>query len=166
MTTTLKKTVLISAMIASLGLAGVATNSFAGDHGRKCGGERGEYSSMMHGKHSLADRLERKLDLNKDQVSQIDAITDAQHKAMRDARRSKRDQAKAMMALDPSSPDYQAEIDKLAQQAGEQAEQMVRARADSRAKIAAVLTPEQQEKMNTMKAKMAEKWQRHHNSDD
>lgn len=160
-----KKTVLISTLVATLGL-GTAAATFAGDHGKGCWGKKGEHSGMMRGGHSLADRLEDKLDLSKDQVTKIDEITDAQHKLMRELRREKRDQAKAVFALDPTSAEYDAEVDKLAQQAGERAEKIMRARADTRASIAAVLTPEQQEKMTSLKEEMKEKWQsRRHGRD-
>jgi len=155
----IKKTVLVSAMIATLGL-GTAAVSVAGDHGKGCGwGKKGNHSGMMmRGGHSLADRLEGPLNLSKEQVAQIDEITDTQYKAMRDSRRAKRDDFKALMELDPTSDAYNAEVSKLAQQAGERAAAKVEARAAVRAQIAEVLTPEQREKLATLKDEMQEKW--------
>jgi len=156
----MKKTVLISAIVATLGLGTLATNSFAdGYEGKKCGGKG--LRSMMHYGHSIADRLEEPLQLTKEQVTKIDEITDAQYKQMRDSKREKRDLYGAIAELDPTSPDYDAEVDKLAQQAGERVEQMIQSRAEVRQQIAAVLTPEQQEKMKTLKSEMKEKWEGH-----
>lgn len=163
MKTGIKKTVLITAMIGTLGL-GTAAATFAGDHGKGCGwGKKGgEHGMMMRGGHSLADRLEGPLNLSQEQVAQIDEITDTQYKAMRDSRREKRDDFKALMALDPASADYNSEVDKLAQAAGDRSAEKVKARADMRARIAAVLTPEQQEKLAEMKEEMKEKWGKRH----
>ncbi|MCV6590660.1 MAG: Spy/CpxP family protein refolding chaperone [Marinobacterium sp.] len=166
----LNSKVLVASAVVALGL-GTAAVTFAGDHGKGCGwGKRGgdhhsegrgysERHGGYRGNFSLADRMQNKLDLTDEQVAQIDEITDAQYKAMRDFKRSKRDQQQAMLQLDPANANFDAEVARLAAQAGERTEAMLKLRAETRAKLAAVLTPEQQEKMKELKQSMQEKGQ-------
>ncbi|MBY4678624.1 Spy/CpxP family protein refolding chaperone [Marinobacterium arenosum] len=152
---------LIGATVAVLGLGSLAAaNSYArGGHcddegyGKHGGGHPG---GMMHGK--FYERMQEKLGLSDNQVDQIDDIMDSQRQQMRDNRRQMHDNRKALLALDPASENYNAEVDRLAQQASDAVEQMIKLRAETQRQIASVLDAEQLEKAKEMKAKMGERW--------
>lgn len=156
---------LIGATVAVLGLGSLAAaDSYArGGHcdsegyGKHGGGHPG--GMMFGGGHgNFYERMQERLGLSDSQVDRIDEIIDSQRQQMRDNQRQMRDNRKALFALDPTSENYSAEVDRLAQQASDAVEQMIKLRAEAQRQIATVLDAEQLEKAKALKAEMGKRW--------
>jgi len=108
------------------------------------GGEGG----MRH-MQRMADDLKLS-DQQRQQFKQIHSEGHASGKALHDVLQANR---KAMRKLDPGSADYHAQVVKLAAEKGELVKQMVIQHAEMRAKVYAILTPEQRKMAKEMKEK-------------
>lgn len=94
------------------------------------------------------------------QMEQALDLTDAQKAQMADLRAQYADNrqrpdfaGKGVIAgMDPADPDYQANLDAMAQQAAELASQRVYQRAEMHTKMREILTPEQMEKWLELRA--------------
>lgn len=143
------KKLITGALVAILGVSTFASISYA--DGKRCGrgGDHGQYSEHM------VERMSKHLELSSNQTQQLKEIFANSQKV--DSREQMKDMRKAMMALDPTSPGYDAEVDKLAKQAADTAALKVRLTAEQQQQIAAILTDEQREKAQEMKQRMMEK---------
>lgn len=100
----------------------------------------------MHIEH-LADRL----DVSDEQRDALRRIADEQRPRMRSLHDRLRENHRALRDLDPAATDYAAGVESLAQQQGELAAEMVRARSDMRQAVHGVLTPEQREQARQLR---------------
>lgn len=122
-----------------------------------CGWHVKKHQQMMN--EGFGSRMEKTLDLSDEQVKQLDELTAGKMGEMQ-----KRGMAKirALMALDPASDNYAAEVDTLASDSAAMIEADIRDFAETRAKVHALLTPEQLEKLAEHQQKMAKKMARWH----
>ncbi len=144
----MKKPLLIATML--LGLSGIA---FAGGpHGDCMKGEG------FHHKHHRGEKmLERKLDLTEEQQASIDQIRDQYREQMRDVR-GDGPRYGEFMDLDPNDPNYQEQVRAFAEERAEEVEQRILLNAEKHAKIHAVLTEEQREKLKELHEKRKQKF--------
>lgn len=105
------------------------------------------------------EHMVKKLDLTEQQKQELSGIQEANKASMRKAMESRKALHQAMMALDPSAPDYQKKLKSLADKAAQQARAMVRNKGEQKAELYAVLTPEQEKKFEAMQSKRQEKMQ-------
>jgi Spy/CpxP family protein refolding chaperone len=122
----------------SLGMAATAT-AFSGDHGGK-----------QHRYERMADRL----DMNDEQRQQLKQIHRQVRPQMLELKDAMQDNSEALRKLDPKSAEFDKQVAELARQQGELVTQKIIQRSQVRAKVFAILTPEQRE--------MATKMKRHH----
>lgn len=111
--------------------------------GTKHGGPRHELNLVM---------LEHALALSEQQVSQIQAIRDKNR--VPNQRQVKGNIHQKVMSLDPSSADYQTQVELIANQQAERVKQKVLRRAAIHAEVYTVLNSEQQDKLNEIKQNM------------
>lgn len=149
----MKRKVLIAALATVLGMGAMASNSYA--DGKRChqGGKQMKSERFV-------ERMQKKLDLSDEQTSQIKQLMSSQQESRQEHHENMRSIRTSMRALDPNAPDYQANVDKLVDQAAKNTAEMMRLKADKQKKMAEILTPEQQEKAKEMQKRFAEK--RHH----
>jgi len=108
------------------------------------GAERGN-QSMGH-LEQMADELKLD-DQQRQQLKQLQRDRRSNAMALHDARQDNRD---AMRKLDPGAADYQLQLDKLAHQQGELAQQMALFRGDMKQRVYALLTPEQRQQAKVL----------------
>lgn len=159
--------------LMTLGAAAlVATTTVAVAGGKYCDEERGgHYKKEHHGEYGMKgerklDRMADYLELSDEQRTEINAIFADRADKMKAHRETMGDFYQQMRELSPSDPDYVASVKKLADsQAAFMADRMVE-RAEVKAQIAAVLTPEQQEKFDQMRNHHGKKGDRDHGYGD
>jgi len=100
-----------------------------------------------HGMQRMADELKLS-DQQRQQFKSIHSEGRDAGKAMHEAMRLNRD---ALQKLDPDAKDYSRQVGRLAEEKGELVKQMVIERSKERARIHAMLTPEQREKAAAFK---------------
>jgi len=134
------KKITIAAATTALIFAVGFTQADAGSRGD----DRGNRDTM---------KMLKQLDLSDDQKSQIKSIfkSSRQETASKERMSAKHE----LMRLDPAANDYDAQVAKLADQAAERARAIVLRAAETKTKIAAVLTDEQ-------KAELKQKMQERH----
>jgi len=133
----MRKSLTAAGMIAALSLA-VPAVAFSGGHQ----GDR----------HQGMQRMADTLDLSDAQQEQFKQIHRKARPTMQKLRDAMQDNREAMQKLDPASEGYMRQVSRLAAEKGSLVEQMVKARAGLRAEVAAILTPEQQDKAQKMKS--------------
>ncbi len=138
-------------------LAGAAGVAMA--DGKKCD-EHG-LKDFKGGQHEMSgkrmDRLAEHLALNADQKSQIQKIFEEKHEQRKAGMEDRKSFRQQMESLDPESPDYVAQVEKLATEKSKGMVKMAVERAETKAKIYAVLTDEQEEKFEELKEKRGKK---------
>lgn len=147
------KTILLP--LVTVSLLGVASASYADRGGcdYRAGGKPAN-GQKFAGKAGFDDgmkveRMARKLDLNENQQSQIQAIMDASkedRQALRATMQNNREALKEAMGSDNT-----AIIRSLADQKGDLMAEKIVMRANTRSQIKAVLTPKQQEEFASIK---------------
>jgi len=100
-----------------------------------------------HGMQRMADDLKLS-DQQRQQFKSIHNESRAAGKAMHEAMQLNRD---ALQKLDPGAKDYSRQVGRLAAEKAELVKQMVIQRSEVRARIHAMLTPEQREKAAAFK---------------
>ncbi|PCJ99588.1 MAG: hypothetical protein COA42_24080 [Alteromonadaceae bacterium] len=150
------KTLMIGLLAGTLLLSSIS--AFACDenpHHR--GGQHSEFGHHQHHERML-NHLEKKLDLRPEQVSAIKEIYQqrkTQGKAFKqeDERRSRH----YLLQLDPNASTYDADVAEAAEQHAAVARQKVLLMAETIAKIDEVLTPEQRDKMRSIRNQMKDR---------
>ena len=103
------------------------------------------------------ERMAEKLDLSDAQRGQFEQIHEenrGEGEALHDAMRKNR---QALHSLDPSARDYSKQVAKLASEKAELSRQMVVHKSEVRAKVHAMLTPEQREKAKQLRFERKDK---------
>lgn len=150
--------VALSALLA----AGAAGTVMAGskdckDHGSK--DFKGDRQEMNE--HRM-DRLAKHLALNEEQKAAIEKIFAENHEKREGGMEDRKSYRKKMDSLDPDNADYVAQVEKLAmEKSGVMVQKMVD-RAETKAKIYAVLTDEQEEKFEELKERRGKKGDHKH----
>lgn len=94
--------------------------------------------------------LTKKLDLTEEQKVAIEDI----HRSYGTVDKKQHKRSRAHFAsLDPTAPDYSQKVAEMAREQGEKVEQSIIRRGEIHAKVYEVLTPEQREKLATLKQK-------------
>ena len=146
-----------------LALFGLATQGMAYDGGKHDGMRDGDRS---HAKPSIEKRVEhmqKSLGLSDMQAQKIKVIFQAYDGAKGSKHEGKRAMRETMRNLDPSAADYDQRVNALAEQQGQRLTRSIKEKAAVRKDIAAVLTPEQREKVKLMHQKRGKKgYGKHH----
>jgi len=101
-----------------------------------------------HGRRGPAmHRMAEALHLSDEQREQLKRIYRAARGETMKLRDAMRDNRRALRGLDPASPDYLARVKRLAAEKARLVERMELHRAGVRAKVAAILTPEQRRRL-------------------
>jgi Spy/CpxP family protein refolding chaperone len=133
--------------------------------------------AVAHERGDRAERFARMLELSPEQQTQMQSLWEQKMEA-RDAKQAQSPRG-AMMALDPRSDSFQADVDKLIEQAQTRVEERIRQHAQMREQMSEILTDAQYDKLQTMMAKRGEHygksfesyhggdkgWGRHHDGD-
>lgn len=117
-----------------------------GDHGRR--GHHGHHGQM---------RMLHKLDLSDAQKASVRQIVQADREQNKAPREALRQQRRAFESMTPTQVGYQAAAANLAKAEGQATQDRVLRKANLRAKIYAVLTPQQQAQAATFKAQAQER---------
>jgi len=166
-TTTLEKELIMEVkrkiilpLAGVIALIGMSTAAMAFDGNRDRGME-----DSKRGNH--IERMREKLNLTDEQADKIQAIFKAKRQQKKEHRKAHKEMRIAMMNLDPASPEYDGQVEQLAQQQADVLVLEIRERAQMRKEIHAILTPEQREKSQQMLRKRMErsKDRRHGDSD-
>ena len=109
--------------------------------------------ALAHDRHhpQAAGRMAQALNLSDEQREQMKQIHRATRDAMMRLRDAMEDNREAFRKLDPASAGYMKRARRLAAERGKLVEKMTVLHARERAKIAAVLTPEQRERMRELR---------------
>lgn len=144
-----------------IALIGMSTAATAYDGGHDKGME-----DSKRGNH--IERMRDQLNLTDEQADKIKAIFNAKRQEKKEHRKEHKEMREAMMNLDPSSPNYDGEVEQLAQKQANAMVREIKERAQMRKEIHAVLTPEQREKAQQMFKERMErgKDRRHGDSDE
>lgn len=142
----MRKTLIIGITALSLTLGGLGIAYASGKVG---------HGPMMDGRH--LDRIGNHLDLTEAQQAQLDELTAGQFTEMRQGMRSMYNLREILHKLDPTAADYDQQVDKLADEIGDKAGNMVRMRANQHQAFNAILTAEQREEFAQMSDKMQER---------
>lgn len=129
----------------SLGMAATAS-AFSGDHGGK-----------QHRYERMADRL----DMNDEQRQQLKQIHRQARPQMLELKDARQDNREALHKLDPKSAEFDKQVAELAKQQGELVTQKIIQRSQVRARVFAILTPEQREMAKQMKREHSGKRSKH-----
>ncbi len=143
-----KKAILLVVASLALGGSGLAIACGGGGHGKG-----------MHGAEVPHFVLEEMLELTDSQSEQIKAIREE----VRGERRSFTIDSKGkqgMMDVSPSDPEYIEKMEAIAKEKSEMLADRMLARARVHSQIYALLTPEQQAKMDRLREKMKGKMKR------
>src|SRR5690606_13147755 len=142
----MKKQLLIASML--LGLSGLAV---AG------GPHDGEGMGYHHGLHEKrGERMYEMLDLSAEQRQSVQQIHEQYREQMRSQMKDRGPRQGTFMDLDPEDPNYEQQVQALAKSHAEAAEQRILLGAEKHAKIYAVLTEEQREKLKELHAQRKE----------
>ncbi len=151
-----KKTILLTTASAALMASAVVFSghkSHCNEHGK--GKHGGEISLMI---------MEEVLDLSSAQVTQIEAIHERKkeaRRAMKEKRQANKKSDGGIMALNPADADYLNKVEQLAEMKSQRMTARMIEKAKVRAEIYAVLSPEQQAKMDELHSKMQDKRAKH-----
>lgn len=167
----MKKKILLTlgaaALVAGAGVA-VASGKYCDEEGRR-GGDRQAYEQHGgYGHHEgsgdmrkdggkmsghMLDRMGEHLQLTAEQKEKIQSIFQAQAEQQLAQRESMQSFHQQMRDLDPTSADYVAAVQKLAEARADNMMARMVDRAQVKADIFAVLTPEQRAEMKNMQAR-------------
>lgn len=139
---------LLQLTVMILTLASFSTTSNAEENGFGFG-KRG-------GHEQRAAKMKEYLELTDEQAEAIKAIRE---ESQQKGGRPGREMMQALKELDPEDPDYMQQVEKLAEEQSDEIKSAIMAKAEARAKIHEVLTPEQREKMDQMHDKMQQRRQ-------
>lgn len=147
-----KHTLLGLALASALAIGTTAAMAApdAGGHGSSDHGWRGHHG---HGQMMML----HKLDLSDAQKASIKQIVQAERAQDKPQREALRQQRRAFESMTPNQVGYQAAAANLAKAEGQATQDRVLRKADLRAKIYAVLTPQQQAQVATFKAQAQER---------
>ncbi|TAL84619.1 MAG: hypothetical protein EPN69_02215 [Rhodanobacter sp.] len=148
---TLLRLALASAL--AIGTTAVMAAPDAGGQGSSAHGWHGHHDHHGHGQMMMLHKLSLS-DAQKASVKQIVQAERAQNKAPREALRQQRS---AFESMTPNQVGYQAAAASLAKAEGQATQDRALRKADLRAKIYAVLTPQQQAQVATFKAQAQER---------
>lgn len=112
-----------------------------------------------HGRHHMS-MLEKKLDLTDEQKASVQQIRDEYRSQMK-SRVTGPDMAD-FMSLDPEDPAYMDKVREIAEERANAVEQRTLLNAEKHAKIYAILTDEQREKLQQLHEKRKEKFEKRH----
>lgn len=158
-----KRNIIIAAAIAAVAGTGIA---YAG--AKFCDHEGG-YSRGSHGHRMeyMIDKMGQKLSLSSEQTKSIEEILEASKPVLREGRHSRHDFRQEMMALDPSSDSYEADVRMLADKTAEMARNRTLEIASVVKQISDVLTEEQRQQAKSLiLEKMDRKGHRDHKVDE
>ncbi len=96
------------------------------------------------------DRMAQELNLSAEQQTKMKELWSAHREDRVERRDAMREQMQQMRALDPKADNFNAEVDKLVNQAQERVAERIRAQAQMKAQMAEILTPEQMSKMQSL----------------
>ena len=149
----MKRLILAVLAATSLSLAIAAYAGGPGGDGHH--GKRGDSFGGHRGMHGLM--FERMLELTDEQKAAVDEIHSAAKEQRKESRDERGDGRQAMMDLNPSDADYQTKVAELGKQKAAQVEQRIIAHAAMQAQVYEILTPEQREKLEQLKAEAKER---------
>ncbi len=141
---------IILSTIGILALIGMSTNAMA------FGGDKAE-------RH--VEKMKERLGLTNQQADQIKTILKTKQHSKKNHRDGHKEIHRAIMKLDPSSPDYEKNVNKLAEEKAQMVAKKIKEGAQIRKQIHAILTPEQREKAKTMHKERMDCVKKHHNPD-
>ncbi len=143
-----RKTI-VSALAVTL-IAGSSALAWAGQQ---------EGCSVADRADKRVERMARHLELDKAQQTSLQALF-----ADRAEQRSEqpRKRMAGLAALNPNAPDYQQQVKQLISEMQQQMAKRMQARADFKASLFAILTPEQEQKLAELRA---QKRGKHHHGD-
>ena len=152
----MKNTVLVVcalAVIAGLPQIAVSQTDSGADDARHGAEHRGRHGGRRAGASPLKmiERVSRRLDLDETQRQSVDNIIEAARPEFSALRKRASDSRRAMMALEPSDPDYSAKLSNLATEIGDAAAEGVRLFGRVRAEFDAELTDEQRAELAELK---------------
>jgi Spy/CpxP family protein refolding chaperone len=140
-------------LIAVLAMLAFSTAAWSNPHERGHG-SRGD--SMFGNTMKMVHRLERaadKIGISDQQMDEIMAVVDESRQSVREVRRAMRDNRKAI-AESIHADNYDADqVQKLADQHGQLASQMIVMGAQVRSQVHALLTEEQRQQIGEMKSR-------------
>lgn len=141
----MKKTVLAAITASAIGLAALSIPvvQASSDHHR------------YQERHM--EYLSEELELSKVQQEALEEAMSSRRGDMKETMQNRRALQQAIMALDPNAADYKQKLDALSDQAAEQARMMVQQKAEQKAKLFAILTPEQKQEFAEMQQKRHER---------
>ena len=117
----------------------------------------GKHDHKRGGFYNL-DRLDRVLDLSDSQRAQLETLKEQGKQQRREAFKTKRKHN--LMAMDPSSADYQTQVQALAEHNAEMAKERTLKMAEFRSQVHAILTPEQREILKQKMEKRRDKMEK------
>lgn len=110
-----------------------------------------ERAGGLPGIHPKLERMAEELELTDEQQEQIKQVYRQSRPRFLKLRDAMEDNRKALRKLDPEDARYRQQVARLAREQGVLVEKMIKARSHVRAKIHAILTPEQREKARDLR---------------
>lgn len=150
-----KKTLLAVLMASALGVTGTLYANPTGGHADQSGyqckhGQQGKHG-MKHGSaEKRVERMAKYLTLSETQKQQVLALMTTHKATVKPLWEKKRTLRHSLHSLDVNAADYMAKLTNLAEQKASLARQMTLAKGQKRQKLSALLTSEQQGKMEQM----------------
>ncbi len=111
----------------------------------------GAFPGKSCGQQQRYERMADRLDMNDEQRQQLKQIHRQARPQMLELKDAMQDNREALRKLDPQSPQFDTQVAELAKQQGELVTQKIIQRNQLRAKVFAILTPEQREMAKKMK---------------
>ncbi|WP_421868590.1 Spy/CpxP family protein refolding chaperone [Motiliproteus sp.] len=176
----MKKQILIATTIIALG--GGAALTLADGYGYGGCGGKGGYKGGYDGKwddddyregkgwskrdpermqQRMLDKLDRKLELTAEQREQISTLMAKKFDSMRDAYKDRGPMRDQWQALDPSAADYTEQVEKLAKERAQSMADRMMERAQYKADLYSILTPEQQQEFAELEQRFSKRGWRH-----
>ena len=151
-----KRNMIIGAVaIATVG-SGVA---IAGS--KNCGGHFGGRGMSEHAIEHMVEKMDRRLELSNEQEVQITNILTSNMESLRDIKKTRKELGAEVMNLDPTSPQYEADVNALADQIASKVREKTLQAADVVKQVSSVLTEDQRaEAMEIIQSRMEhrKKW--------
>jgi Spy/CpxP family protein refolding chaperone len=110
--------------------------------------------------HRIENRIEhltKELSLTTEQQVQLKEQMLSQQEKRGDKQKSRKDVFKQLQKLDPSAADYQTQLNSLVLQAQDQTKSMILEKAEQKAKLFEILTPEQEKEFIELQSEMGKK---------
>ncbi len=155
-----KRNAIIAAAATAILGSGLA---FAGAKSCEHNGEGHKSHFSQHKMERMLSKMDKHLNLSDTQESALQEILESNKAVFNDARQSHRQFRNEIVNLDPTSENFDSEIEAVAEKVADQAKQRTLEIAAIVKEVSAVLTEEQRQQAKEM---MAKRMQRHQNKMD